>query len=35
MGYTAAMRRKVADGSGVPTISAPELVASVLRQLLA
>jgi protein AroM len=35
MGYTAAMRRKLAEGAGVPTISAPELVAGVLRQLLA
>lgn len=34
MGYTPAMRTKAAAGSGRPTVSAPELVASVLRQLL-
>ncbi len=34
MGYTPAMRAKVAQGAGVPTVSAPELVAGVLRQLL-
>jgi protein AroM len=34
MGYTPAMRAKVAAGSGRPTVSAPELVAGVLRQLL-
>lgn len=34
MGYTAAMRAKVAAGAGTPTVSAPELVAGVLRQLV-
>lgn len=34
MGYTSAMRAKVAAGAGVPTVSAPELVAAVLRQLV-
>ncbi|HSW17509.1 MAG TPA: AroM family protein [Ramlibacter sp.] len=34
MGYTADMRAKVASGAGVPTVSAPELVAAVLRQLI-
>jgi protein AroM len=34
MGYTAAMRAKVAAGCGVPTVSAPELVAGILRQLV-
>lgn len=34
MGYTAAMRDKVAAGSGVPTVAAPALVADVVRQLL-
>ncbi|HYF18652.1 MAG TPA: AroM family protein [Ramlibacter sp.] len=34
MGYTPAMRAKVAAGAGAPTLSAPELVAGVLRQLL-
>jgi hypothetical protein len=28
------MREKVIAGSGAPTVSAPELVASVLRQLI-
>ena len=35
MGYTAAMRAKVARAAGVPTVSAPELVAGVLRPLIA
>lgn len=34
MGYTPAMRAKVATGAGVSTLCAPELVAGVLRQLL-
>jgi protein AroM len=34
MGYTSAMRAKVAAGAGVPTLSAPELVAGVLRQVI-
>ena len=34
MGYNAQMREKVIAGSGAPTVSAPELVASVLRQLI-
>jgi protein AroM len=34
MGYTAAMRAKVAAGSRRPTVAAPALVAGVLRQLI-
>jgi protein AroM len=34
MGYTPAMRAKLAMAAGVPTVSAPELVAAVLRQLI-
>jgi len=34
MGYNAQMREKVIAGSGAPTLSAPELVTSVLRQLI-
>jgi hypothetical protein len=34
MGYTPAMKAKVARAVGAPTVSAPELVAGVLRQLL-
>lgn len=34
MGYTPAMRAKVAAAAGVPTVSAPELLAGVLRQLI-
>jgi len=34
MGYTPAMRAKLADAAGVPTLSAPELLAGVLRQLI-
>jgi protein AroM len=34
MGYTPAMKAKVARACGAPTVSAPELVAGVLRQLL-
>jgi protein AroM len=34
MGYTPAMRAKLAAGAGVPTVSAPELLAGVLRQLI-
>lgn len=34
MGHTAAMRAKLAAGAGVPTVSAPELVADVLRRLI-
>lgn len=34
MGYTPAMRAKLAAGAGVPTVSAPELVADVLRRLI-
>lgn len=35
MGYTPAMRARLAVGAGVPTVSAPELVADVLRRLIA
>jgi protein AroM len=34
MGYSAGMRAKVAAGANAPTVSAPELVAGVLRQLV-
>ena len=34
MGYSAAMREKVAAASGAPTVTAPGLVAGVLRQLI-
>ncbi|QHI97697.1 AroM family protein [Xylophilus rhododendri] len=34
MGYTEAMRAKVATASGRPTLAAPALVAGVLRQLI-
>jgi protein AroM len=35
MGYTAAMRAKLAGAAGVPTVAAPDLVAGVLRSLIA
>jgi protein AroM len=34
MGYTPAMRARLAAGAGVPTVSAPELLAGVLKQLI-